>query len=90
MLIDGQTNVAQVLGCAQDTPSEALRKTLEELVGKGYVSALNHSASDALDPGDFFTSGVAHAAAARSGGASVLSPCVHFPVRSTLEDIDGQ
>lgn len=70
VLIDGQTTVAQVLRRAQDTPPDALRKTLEELVAKGYVSALDHSASDALDPGDFFTSGVAHAAAAESGGAA--------------------
>lgn len=67
VLIDGETTVAQVLKRAQDKPPDALRKTLEELVEKGYVSALDHSASDALDAGDFFTSAATHAEAAEPG-----------------------
>lgn len=67
VLIDGETTVEQVLNRAPDTPPDELRKTLEELVEKGFVCALDHSATDALDAGDFFTSSVAHADAVEPG-----------------------
>jgi CheY-like chemotaxis protein len=56
VLIDGESNVAQVLKRAQGTPAAALRASLRELIDKGFVNALAHFESDGLDPGDFFTS----------------------------------
>jgi len=67
VLIDGEASVAEVLRRAQGTPEEVLRTSLAELIDKGYVSALEHSAIDALDPGDFFTSAVANADAVEPG-----------------------
>ena len=67
VLIDGESTVAQVLGRAPDAPEDVLRSSLAELVARGFVSAHDHSTSDALDPGDFFTTAVAHADAMEPG-----------------------
>ncbi len=56
VLIDGFASVAQVLQRAPGAATPELRRSLEELVEKGFVKALEHTDSDALDPGDFFTS----------------------------------
>jgi len=64
VLIDGHSSLAQVLSRVPDAPREALRTSLQELIEKGFVSALAHADSDALDPGDFFTSAISHAHAA--------------------------
>jgi len=61
VLIDGKSSVAVLLGRVPDAPREDLRTSLQELIEKGFVSTLAHSESDALDPGDFFTSGTSHA-----------------------------
>lgn len=67
VLIDGQASVAQVLKRAKGSPADALRASLGELVGKGLVSALARSDSDAIDPGDFFQSTSAPADAGALG-----------------------
>lgn len=69
VLIDGESTVAQVLSRTHSVPAEVLRAVLRDLVDKGFVSAHSASVIDALDPGDFFTSGAAHAAIAEPGGA---------------------
>ena len=68
VLIDGRATVAQVLKRAPGTPPETLRASLVELIDRGFVSAHAESPSDALDPGDFFSSGVARAVAVEPGG----------------------
>jgi two-component system, OmpR family, response regulator len=61
VLIDGNSSVAVLLGRMPDAPREELRTSLQELTEKGFVSTLVSSDSDALDPGDFFTSASSHA-----------------------------
>jgi CheY-like chemotaxis protein len=68
VLIDGHATVAQVRRRARDTPPDLFGKSLAELIDRGFVSAHAESPSDALDPGDFFTSGVARTVAVEPGG----------------------
>lgn len=56
VLIDGYTNVAQLLKRAGGVTPEALRARLAALLEKGLASLKSHHGSDILDPGDFFTS----------------------------------
>lgn len=64
VLIDGKSSVAQLLGRVPDAPREELRTSLQQLIEKGFVTTPACSDSDALDPGDFFSSSVSrdHAA----------------------------
>lgn len=55
VLVDGYSNVAQVIKRTHSMAPDALRSRLGELVGKGLISARAGNADDVLDPGDFFT-----------------------------------
>lgn len=65
VLIDGCTNVAQILKSAGGMEPQALRARLAVLLEKGLAILKNQHGSDILDPGDFFTS-VAPAVTAES------------------------
>jgi two-component system, OmpR family, response regulator len=56
VLIDGHTNLAQVVKRAPASEQQSVRTSLQELIDKGFVSALAEWHSDGLDAGDFFTS----------------------------------
>lgn len=56
VLIDGHASVAEVIKRARNVPADKFRECLAELVAKGFVSAIDHFATDGFDPGDFFTS----------------------------------
>lgn len=66
VLIDGYANVAQVLGRANKVDPEVLRARLNELIGKGLVSASKGRDDNVLDPGDFFTVTITPAATVES------------------------
>ncbi|MDP2760958.1 MAG: response regulator [Sideroxyarcus sp.] len=65
VLIDGLSNVAQVLKRAGNLAPGVLRESLNELIKKGFVSVV--TASDTFDTGDFFTIEPAHTAIAEAG-----------------------
>jgi two-component system, OmpR family, response regulator len=56
VLIDGHTNLAQVVKRAPEAEQQSVRTSLQELIDKGFVSALEQFHDDGVDPGDFFTS----------------------------------
>lgn len=55
VLVDGYSNVAQVIKRAHSMAPDVLRSRLGELVGKGLINARAGHTDDVLDPGDFFT-----------------------------------
>lgn len=55
VLIDGYSNVTQVIKRAHSMVPDVLRSRLGELIGKGLINARAGHADDVLDPGDFFT-----------------------------------
>lgn len=65
VLIDGLSNVAQVLKRAGNLAPGVLRESLNELVKKSFVSVV--ATGDALDPGDFFTMEPSRAASPEAG-----------------------
>ncbi len=65
VLIDGLSNVAQVLKRAGNLAPGVLRESLNELVKKGFVSVV--VASDTFDAGDFFTMEPARTASPEAG-----------------------
>lgn len=68
VLIDGQSTAAQVIKRARNMTPNALRASLSELIGKGFVSVIADPAYDALDPGDFFTIEPAHTTIFKADG----------------------
>lgn len=67
VLIDGYSTVAQVVKRAGKLSPDILRTSLNELIGKGFVTVNADPAYNAIDPGDFFTLEAAHTAAAEEG-----------------------
>ncbi len=59
VLINGRANVAHVLKQIQSVTPEVLNAAMSDLIVKGLVSFDAAPAFDAIDPGDFFTLGVA-------------------------------
>jgi two-component system, OmpR family, response regulator len=57
VLIGGRVTVAQVLKRGGNIPSDVLRASLNELIGKNLVSVNAGLASDIIDPGKFFSAG---------------------------------
>lgn len=67
VLIDGQSNAAQVVKRSSNVAPDVLRASLSELIGKGLVSVVADAAHDTLDPGDFFTMEPAHTIISEAG-----------------------
>jgi CheY-like chemotaxis protein len=56
ILVDGHASLAQVVKRAPAPDQQAVRTSLQELVDKGFVNALDQFRDDGFDPGDFFSS----------------------------------
>lgn len=79
VLIDGHTAVAQMVKRACTTEPDALRANLNKLITNGFVYIVADSAQDSIDPGDFFTSKTANAA------ATGVSEHIHAEIETDAE-----
>ena len=67
VLVDGHSNVAQVIERTRSVAPDVMRARLSELAGKGLVNARSAQLGEILDPGNFFTLKPAPADAAEGG-----------------------